>query len=77
MGLGFPADVGFDFRLPDALEALAELRADDLEPEPGFRRELFLEAADFDLAFFFAIFCCLLVCTGSNSVVRIPELPQP
>ena len=56
MGLVDLEDADLDFRLPDVLDALALVRADDLEPEPGFRREpLFLEPADF--AFFFAIVC--------------------
>ena len=54
LGLVDLAEADLDFRRPDVLGALALVRADDLEPEPGFRRvPLFLEPADF--AFFFAI----------------------
>jgi len=55
---------------------LADGRAADLEPETGFLRAVFFEAAELDFAFRFAIFYCLLVCTGSNSVGRIRKPPQ-
>ena len=63
MALRFPPDLDED-------------RAPDLEPEAGFFRAVFLETAELDFAFLFAIFYCLLVCTGSNSVIRIAEPPQ-
>jgi len=69
-------DADLDLRFPDAFDALAFVRPVDLDPDPDFRWEpLLLEPTDF--AFFFAIFCCLLVCAGSISVVRIPASPQP
>ena len=66
-------DPDLPFRFPADLD---EDRAADLELGADFLRVVFLEAVELDFDFRFAIFNCLLVCTGSNSVIRIAKPPQ-